>query len=519
MEFRETSQIELRKDSREVVGIAVPYNQVTEIRGTGGSFKESFEPNSVADFSEGPTYYRHDHTQNGISIGYIKEATNTPEGLRVVTRIHKTAKGDAVLADVASGKIRSFSIGFNPVEHREQDGVIVRTKVSLEEVSLVEVPAYAGAAISELREAGENTTEGVTQETMTDSNNYDDLSSGITELRESFTELERKVIANENTMEVREAAGSSSLAEAVIAAYNGKDVSADAMQVRAYTGATTADNVNRPIWVDKELKFIEQRRPLASVFGSEPIPGDSGMAIEYNKIGTRTGSVAKQAAEGDNLTYNKVTIVDASAPIETLGGYAELSVQALKFGKAPLLQTTLKSLSVNYAKATEAEIRAKLVGATGVNAVTRGSITGANAASGWIGAVEDGLVAIDDNSMGLGGTHVIVSRDVHKSLLTTTDTTGRPLFVVNGDGSNTYGSVRPGAAGQAVIAGLPVVSVPQLPANSFYVVSNEALLIWESSIFELSDKNIVNLTELRSLYGYLATGVYDNKGIAKVTWS
>lgn len=518
MEFRESEVVELRAEKREVVGIAVPYDQVTNIRSGGAEYREMFVLNSVEDNSEAPVYYRHDHTSNGLSIGYIKEARNTPAGLQITTQIHKTAKGDSVLADVASGKIKSFSIGFNPLEQREENGVTVRTRISLEEVSLVEQPAYAGATVTEIR--NDNTQQKVDDEHTMSDNDKVDLSNDVAEIRETVTDLGRKLsVLETRDNEVSNAGEYSSLAEAVIAAYNGKDVAPAAMQVRAYTGGTTADNVSRPIWVDKELKFIEQRRPLAQVFGHEPIPGDSGMTIEYNKVGTRTGTVGKQAAEGDALNYNKVTIVDASAPIETFGGYTELSVQALKFGKAPLLQTTLKSLSVNYAKATEAEIRNKLTSATGVNAVTRGSITGANAASGWIGAVEDGLVAIDDNSMGLQGTHVIVSRDVHKALLTTTDTAGRPLFVVNGDGSNTYGSVTPGAAGQAVIAGLPVVSVPQLAANSFYVVSNEALLIWESSIFELSDKNIVNLTELRSLYGYLATGVYDNKGIAKVTWS
>lgn len=513
VEFRELSNIEVRAEQREVVGIAVPYGQVAEVR--AGGYKESFQFGSIEDNAEGPVYYRHDHVDNGLAVGYIKEAFSDANGLNVVAKLHKNEKGNKVLADIAAGKITGFSVGFIPVEQREDNGVVVRTKIDLQEISLAEMPVYSGAALLEVRE---NNNKKVDDEKIMENEN-DILSSDVAELRETVTDLGRKL----EVLEVREApqaeVGSASLADAVIKAYNGNDASADKIHVRDYLGGAVADNVSRPIWVDKELGFIEKRRPLSAVFGSEPIPGDSGMTIEYAKVATRSGTVAKQAAEGDALTLNKVTITDASAPIETFGGYAELSVQALKFGKAPLLQTTLKHLGVEYAKATETKVSSTLTTATGFNAVTRGAITGANAASGWIGAVEDSLVAIEDNSRGLAGSHIIVSRDVHKALLTTTDTSGRPLFVVNGDGQNTYGSVTAGAAGNAVIAGLPVVSGPNLASNSFYVVSNEAILVWESSIFELSDENIVNLTELRSLFGYLATGVFDAKGIAKVTWS
>ncbi|QII01069.1 hypothetical protein BH92_15370 [Rhodococcoides fascians A21d2] len=514
MEIRDSEVVEVRADKREIVGIAVPWDQVAEIRGVK-SYREKFAKGAIADNSEAPVYYRHDHTSNGLSIGSIQSAISTDAGLEVTTKIYRSAKGDQVLSDAISGKIKSFSIGFNPVEHEEIDNVVVRTKVSLEEVSLVESPAYAGAAVIEIRESNKQKEDD--EKVMSESDN---LSTEVAGLRDSVTELDRKFSVLDNR-EVTEVRGSETLADAVVAAYNGKDASRDALQVRAYTGGSTADNALRPIWVDKELNFIEKRRPLSAVFGHDAIPGDSGSTIEYAKVATRTGSVAKQTAEGEPVTFNKVTITTDSAPIETFGGYAELSVQALKFGKAPLLNTTLKHLSVEYAKATEAKVAATLTGITNanLNVVTRGAATGVTAASAWVAAVEDGLVAIDDNSRGLAGSHIIVSRDVHKTLLTTVDTTGRPIFDVNSDGQNTYGGVTPGAAGNAIVAKLPVVSVPGLPANSFYVVSNEAILVWESSIFELSDANIVNLTELRSLYGYLATGVYDGKGVAKVTWS
>jgi HK97 family phage prohead protease/HK97 family phage major capsid protein len=518
MEFRTSEVVEVRADQREVIGLCVPWEQVTDIRSAGGSYKEAFRKGAIEDDTEAPLYEAHNHRANGLSIGFVKEARATEDGMRIVAKIHKNQRGDKVLADVVAGKLKSFSVGFNPIDSIEENGITVRTRVSLEEVSLVSNPAYVGAEVIEVRESNKQKEDD--ENTMSEIN--DTLSTEVAGLRDSVSDLERKlsVVEDAQVTEVR-AGGSESLAEAVIAAYNGKDVTDDAIQVRAYTGSAMADNALRPIWVDKELNFIEKRRPLSAVFGKEAIPGDSGTVIEYAKVATRTGTVAKQALEGDALAFNKVSITTDSAPIETFGGYAELSVQALKFGKAPLLATTLKHLSVEYAKATEAKVAATLTGIANanLNVVARGAVTGASAASGWIGAVEDSLVAIDDNSRGLAGSHIIVSRDVHKALLTTTDTTGRPLFVVNADGSNTYGSVTPGAAGSAAIAGLPVISGPNLAANSFYVVSNEAILVWESSIFELSDANIVNLTELRSLYGYLAAGVFDGKGVAKVTWS
>ncbi|GGG14110.1 hypothetical protein GCM10007304_30250 [Rhodococcoides trifolii] len=338
------------------------------------------------------------------------------------------------------------------------------------------------------------------------------LSSEFTEVRDSLEEANRKIAVLESRETETEVRSELTVSEALVRAFNGEKVETRAIQ-------STADNAKQNIWANKPLGFVEQRRPLKAVFGSSPIPGDSGTSIEYARVGTRTGSVAKQAAEGDALTYNKVTIVSDSAPIETFGGYAEFSVQALRFGKAPLLETTVRHLEVEYAKAAETKVRNALTGIinANLNVVTRGAVTGAAAGSAWIGAVEDGLAMIEDNSRGLAGNAIVVSRDIHKLLLTTTDTSGRPLFEVNRDGSNTFGSVAVNAG--ANVAGLPVVSVPQLAANTFYVVSSDALCIWEEGILELTDKNIVNLTELRSLYGYIATGVFDGKGVAKVTWA
>jgi hypothetical protein len=99
---------------------------------------------------------------------------------------------------------------------------------------------------------------------------------------------------------------------------------------------------------------------------------------------------------------------------------------------------------------------------------------------------------------------------------TIVDTTGRPLFDVNGDGANTVGNVSVVRVAGSV-AGFPVVVIPTLAANSMYVVSSDALIVREDAVKSLQDENIRNLTKEFSIYGYMAVEVANPIAIVKVT--
>ncbi|GGG14116.1 hypothetical protein GCM10007304_30260 [Rhodococcoides trifolii] len=149
MEIRQTEVVEVRADAREIVGIAVPYGQTTVIRSSAGSYNEQFIAGSIQENIEVPVYYRHDWRSNGLSVGYISQARSEESGYYVTAKIHRNAKGDQLLNDVVQGRVKNFSVGFTPIEDKQDGDIVVRTKVDLQEVSLVEQPAYIGATVAE----------------------------------------------------------------------------------------------------------------------------------------------------------------------------------------------------------------------------------------------------------------------------------------------------------------------------------------------------------------------------------
>ena len=150
---------ELRADEagRTVYGVCVPYGVPTEINDLGGSFTEKFERGSFAHSIQARGHkikLMACHDNRRFPIGKATSLEERDDGLHGAFRVPPTAEGDDVLTLVREGVLDSFSIGFKPVrDRRERDGVVVRAEAALLEVSLVPIPAYAGATVAGIRAA------------------------------------------------------------------------------------------------------------------------------------------------------------------------------------------------------------------------------------------------------------------------------------------------------------------------------------------------------------------------------
>lgn len=501
MELREFEIREVNQEERTVSGIAVPFGQAVEI----GGYKEAFERGAFDDDVEATLFYGHDHRSGGLPIGKLISSKNTDDGYAIEARISNTPKGDEVYSLLKDGVLKRFSVGFEPIKSVTRDGVVVRTKAALREVSVVPMPAYSGAVIAEVREINND-------EVTTEMENVEDRSELVADLETRMTDIERKFAVLGDKADEGASTQFRTAGEFLKALATG-DESAKS-EVRAYTGAVLADadGASRPAWVQKALKLVDENRPTINLFNKQALPA-SGNSVEYPFVSGTSGTVGVQAAEGDDLPYMEVTLDTATAPVKTYGGYSSLSRQAIERSDMAYLETVLRYQALQYAKATEKAVRDALVAVSGANTATLAG----DDAEGWIDLVVDAAAAIEDNSKGLSAEFALVSRDVFKRLAHMTDSAGRPLFVINGDGTNTIGGVSVNAT-RAVIAGLPVVVNPALAANSLFVASREAVTVWENpgAPTRLQDENIINLTKDFSLYGYLAVGITNAKGIVKV---
>ena len=139
---------------RTVHGIAVPYGQVAEVSDGGRPYRERFEygafRRSIAERGHKVRLFGN-HELRQFPVGRAVDLREERDGLHVAFDIVATRDGDDALELVRSGTVDSFSVGFSGIRAHEVNGVVVRTEVSLREVSLTALPAYSGAEIAGVR--------------------------------------------------------------------------------------------------------------------------------------------------------------------------------------------------------------------------------------------------------------------------------------------------------------------------------------------------------------------------------
>lgn len=501
-------EVRLEAETRTVSGIAVPYGQTIDL----GGYQERVAPGAFDTSKTVPLFFGHEH--RSIPIGKVTAMRDTPQGLEIDAKLNDTSQANDVYAALRAGDLNKFSIGFVPIESRDENGVTVRVRADLKEVSVVTFPAYSGAEVSMVREDTNNNSK--EKEIMSDN----DYSNDVAELRDSVADLERKF--DRFTTEDRSASNACAYetgGEWIKGLLRGESA-AKSIATRAFDGATTVEaDVTRPAWVSKALHIVEKQRVIKGLFSSAPLPA-SGNSIEYPFVKSVTGTVGVQAAEGDNLSYLELAVDTATAQVKTYGGYSSISRQAIERSDVAYLDAVLRMQTIAYANATEKAVQDTLVatynatvGPTTANKVAF-DLDGGDA-SDWLAAVIDAKAAIDTNSaMGLQADFILISRDVHKKLTTLTDLSGRPVFAINGDGANTFGNL-PGGRLAGVIDGTPVVVGKNLTSGTVIVASAQALTSYESSgaPIRLQDENVIALTKDFSVHGYMAIATPDVKAI------
>lgn len=510
---RSWSDFEVREESADqwtIEGIAVPWNSPVSV----GDYSEQFDRGALTEQDGGAHLYaQHDHRQGGLPVGRIEAVEDREEGLFIRAKISATAKGRELYTLLKDGVLRSLSVGFAPVEQEVREGIVTRTKALLREVSIVAVPAYAGAAVLSVRESDTNHTDAGNAPADKESN----VDTETIELRQAVEDLGRRFDKIENAAPAG-AAGLQfrSLGEFVKGLADGSSRKDAGILTRAYTGAVTADHGGqRPGWIERELKLVAQNREILEFFSKDALPAE-GMTVTYPVSGVQTGDVAEQTSEGADLTYIEITTGTGTSPVKTYGGYSSLSRQAIERASVSYLNSVLKTQRLSYAKVTNGAVRTLL--AASPASYNQGTVPFADRAKAqaWILAAMNGCADIAQNSTGLEAGAWIMGRSAAISLASIVDTSGRPVFALNGDGANTVGQVDVRTL-KLNVGGLPVLVDFNLTGTDSFIASRDAITVLEDGAKFLQDENIINLTKDFSIYGYMALTKNDLKGITRIT--
>lgn len=491
-------------DEGIVEGYAVPWDETISV----GGYKEKFQRGSIESVEDVKLKMGHE----GLPIGKVLRGQDTDNGFLIQAKLSDTPRANEVRTLLKDGVLNKFSVGFAPVEDERDGDTVVRTKVSLKEISVVEQPAYANAEILAVRDDSEISNKG--EDNMSEENNE------LVELRDGLDALERKVenIHVPAAAPAEEKPKYRSYGEYILGFANQEQDAIDLF--KRYTvesgedGGVVADAISKDAWIGSVVDIWSKPRRVLNAFDTATLPS-SGMNVEYATLDTNSVQYEEQALEGDLLAYGKVSLSTETAPVKTYGGFTTMSFQeAQRWNNVNIIQTHFDAMNAAYAAKTNNEVRDVVENAANTQVLDNAG-AGLDDTAVIIGIVVDAAQMLEDAHSEIDS--IICSPGVFKSLATIVDGNNRPVLEFRPQGVNTIGTASANNL-TATLLGVPVIVDPGATEPTFWIVNSDALLTLESPgvPLRLSDQDITHLTQTMSVYGYMAVALQRPDHIVKV---
>jgi HK97 family phage prohead protease len=496
-----------------IAGIAVPWDTVAtvsdgqQVRFARGAFDTAQKPAKLIE--------NHDLTQ---LRGVVNALQDTDEGLEFEATLADTRASRDAVALLKAGAYDSVSVGAQPTKFTtDAEGVMTVTEAALVELSLVAVPAFKEAVITQVAATEPADAE---PEQEQDTENTEQENQEMSEAK-----IEAEPIEAEATIPTQPfvyAAAKPKMPTAVeyLTAYFKGGSEFDKVQQAIHAAAPevgTADTpgiLPTPILGPAYNGYVGTR-PVCDAIGVRAMPG-GGKVFIRPKVVTHT-SMGGQSAEFDTLTQGTFVVDDIQVTKATYGGYVNISEQDLDWTDPAVLNLILEDMGRIYAATTENVAADNLVsGSTNTQAFGDEPADLSDPAkwSTWIAEAAKDVVSNSDGNL---PTHLFVSPDIWGYLLSLSDTADRPLFPQLGP-MNAVGQLGPQTfAGNAF--GLSVV-VSRWFANLTLIMGNaDGYEIYEQQKGAITTDNPTELSRTLAWRGYFATCMLDAGKFVKATFT
>ena len=495
---------------REITGIAVPYGVAATVAdGTSVIFEQGSLP---VDGKAPRLYMNHDATN---AIGIVTERVDTPEGMMFTAKISKTQAGDEALILAMDGVLDSVSVGVNPIKYTTaKDGTVTVTAADWIELSLVPVPAFAGAIITDIAasipqdepEISTIETE-PTQETEPMSEATIPAVEATIPTAPIFAQAKRKFVMPTAAEYLAAMHAGGDTFHNVNAAY--KEAVRDqqtALQAAAGDVLTTDTPGLLPVPVlgpvFQDLNFV---RPVVTAFGARSMPSTPSKTFTRPTITTHTSAATQ--TEGSAVSATTMVIAANTVTKSTVAGQVTLTMQDMDFTDPASMNIILNDLAGEYLiKTDDIAADALVAGKT-----ASGSTWTVNATdpSSLIESLYDAAREITEDS-NYFPTHLCVSPDVWQKLGQQLDSSKRPVLGYTTDGvlgQNSIGKVGGLAYTAMDVFGLKLVVDNNFANGTMLVVYAPGFEIYEAQQGVLSIANPSTLSRTFSYYGYFSTFV------------
>ena len=509
--------------TRTITGIAVPYNVTATVTdGTRVMFKQGSLP---VDGKAPKLFMYHDAS---MPVGLVTERVDTADGMLFTAKVSKTAAGNDALELAKDGVIDSVSVGVNPTEYdMTDDGTMVVTAGEWIELSLVPVPAFAGATITDVAASA--------------ATNPDTTSTASSTQETSVVEAEKSVEIEAATptapipAQARRNFGMPTAGEYLAAYHIGGDTyrkvndafieAAKARQtaLQAAAGDTlTTDTpgllpvpVLGPVFQD-----LNYTRPVVAAVGARAMPDGGQSKTFIRPTWTTHPSVAAQSPELNPVSATTPVIASNVVTKTTLAGQVTLSVQDIDFTSPGAMEIILRDLVGQYMFKSD-DVACDAI-ANGASASGSTWTVTANDPSSLISALYDAATDILDATNFLPD-HLFVSPDVWKKLGAQLDGDKRPIFPYAGAaglmGVNGIGQANITVANTFNPFGLNLVADRNFAAGTLFVARGAAIEFYEQIKGVMSVEVPSTLGRTFSYYGYVATFIADSDQVKYIVVS
>jgi len=488
-----------------IAGIAVPWDVVATV--SGGQRVKFLR--GAFDLNQKPAKLLENHDMSQLR-GVVTSISDSDAGLEFEATLAQTRASADVVALLQAGAYDSVSVGANPVQFKfDKAGVMIVSKAMMIELSLVAVPAFSEAVITEIA-ASADPEESEEEEETLDTPEEEKVSEAIkAESAESVTTPTSPILYAQAKQEFK----LPSAGEWISAQMQGGAIAAEFnARVRAAApDVTTADldgilplPILAPIY-----SGIQGLRPVVDAIGARQMP-QSGKVFIVPKITTHT-SIGGPQTQNTTITAGQFIVDDIQITKDIYGGYVEVSEASIDWTSPEVLQGLLEDMGKKYALATDNAAADALLAGT---SQTTGNVATTDPAD-WIAKVYACATTILSNGYYLPD-HLFVSPDVFAQLGQLSDTADRPLFPQVGP-MNAFGTMNPGSR-ESVVFGLRLVVDTNFAAKTTIVgaAATGAFRCYEQQKGAISLDNPSTLSRTIAFRGYFAPKMIDANQFMKI---
>ena len=493
---------------RTITGVAVPWDTPAVV---SGGQKVQFSRGAF-DVNQKPAKLLEGHDMNQL-IGTVPELADTEDGLMFVAKFAKTTRADQAIELVKATAYDSVSVGAVPEKFKYKGDTMVVSKATLIELSLVAIPAFSDAVITEIAasQPDEESEEEVVEPQPLDIPEEETMSEVTPTVEASAETVPTAPIFATARREAKLPTAAEYIG-AFIAGGSAWHQMSEALRAAAPDIVTTDTPglLPTPILAPTYNNFVG-RRPVVDAVGVKAMPA-GGKVFIRPEVTTHT-SIGASIAE-QSPTAGTLVVFNNQVTKQIFGGYVNISEADIDWTDPAILQVVLDDMGRIYANATDNYAADTL--ASGASVTRNFTAADLDEPTSWAQWVAGASTTILSSSNGNLPTHLFVAPDIWGDLLSLSDSSKRPLFPQVGP-MNAYGNLAPGQNNGNAF-GLSVVVDRNFANGTLILGDASGYELFEQQKGTMSIESPSTLSRTIALRGYFAALMIDSSKFVKAAF-